>query len=345
MNVFSDLHHSSLYYSQQLLFEKRLGHQLFRPIGLEWFWQGYWKINDLEETARQYLQVGWEPADKTQPLNDLEEKGRQYFLLKDNHNNTTQKAITLGMFQQMPIDIVIASIPKHIEPFKRLAKMKNAKFIFQMGNVFPEVVNNLHEIPNLMANTLPPNIPASCHYVQYHQEFPLDIFYPSDIVVPEKQIVSFINVYQDNAGFEDYLTLKSMLPDYKFLSLGGQCMDGSVGTTQEMADIMRKSYFGFHSKRMGDGFGHVIWNWAFVGKPIITRISDYKGKIAEPLLEHMETCIDLDTCTYEEACGIIQNMEPYKYQYMCQEIRRRAEDNCNFDLEEIKIREFLSNLK
>ena len=40
--VFADYHHSGLYRSFELLFEKRLGGTLFKPIGWDWWNQGYW---------------------------------------------------------------------------------------------------------------------------------------------------------------------------------------------------------------------------------------------------------------------------------------------------------------
>jgi len=61
MKVFAELHHQSLFTSLQFLFEKRLGYQLFRPIGEKWFREGYWKIcepygNDIR-TITQYLGI------------------------------------------------------------------------------------------------------------------------------------------------------------------------------------------------------------------------------------------------------------------------------------------------
>ena len=307
---------------------------------MEWYEQGYWKLNDIKETAIQYLglQQGYKPVDGTLPLNEGFEEDTIWWC-EDRHNKTQNKTITLDQFMNRKIDIVIASIPAHIKPFKELAAMKGAKFILQMGNVFPEV--DLREIPNLMANTLPDNVP--CHHIQYHQEFDLNIFKPSSLS-PKKKITSLINIYQINKGFNDYVELKGLMPDWDFKSYGGQCVDGTIGTTEEMARVMQESAWGFHSKYQGDGYGHVLYNWFACGKPIITRISDYKDKLGGELLEDGVTCIDIDKHNYNEIQYNISNMPPMQYEYMCQQVYQRFTDKVNFDQEELKIRKFLEEL-
>lgn len=346
MNVFADRHHSDLACSLLYLFSIRLNHRLFFPIGMEWYEQGYWNVYPHIDTAKQYLQIGNTPQDKTLPLNDLigPNDGNSPFIVEDKHNDKALTCITLEQFKNIPIDIIIASIPQHIKPYKELAKMKNAKFIFQMGNVFPEVVNNLHEIPNLMANTLPPHIPHTCNAIQYHQEFSTNIFKPSSMT-PQKRITSLINIYHNNKGFEDFMTLKSMMPDYEFKSFGAQNQDGILDTTQDIASEIHKAQFGFHSKYMGDGFGHALYNWYACGKPVITRISDYKGKLGEELLENNVTCLDLDNCNYHDIYDRIINMSPQEYAWMCSEAEKRFKECVDYDKEEQEIREFLERLK
>lgn len=341
MNILSDLHHESLYYSLQLLFEKRLEHKLYRSIGMTWFKNGYWAINNLEATAKQYLEGGYKPVDQTMPLNEIESvEGNGIVYVRDDHHHTEQRGILFSEFEKMDFDIIIASIPQHIKPFKELARMKNAKFIFQMGNVFNEV--NLNEIPNLLANTLPRNIPPTCNYIQYHQEIS-DVFKPSS-QPSERLITSFINVYDHNKGFEDYMALKSIMPSHEFRSYGGQCMDGTITGVENIATIMNRSQFIFHSKYMGDGFGHSLYSAMACGKPVITRISDYKGKLGEELLTHNETCLDLDICNINDISAIISNISPEQYQWMCQQARERFEKCVDYNKEEIEIKEFLDRL-
>ena len=86
MNVFCDKHHISLLYSLQLLFEKRLGGNLFTPIGEEWFTQGYWKgaeaYGNHPSTIKQFLSLeaqGYQHPDGTSPLNRIAEEKPEYY--------------------------------------------------------------------------------------------------------------------------------------------------------------------------------------------------------------------------------------------------------------------------
>ena len=341
-NILIDRHHAGLANSLLSLFSYRLDYNVYFQIGMEWYEKGYWNVYDHIDTAKQYLEIGSVPKDGTPPLNNLigPNDGNPPFIIEDKHHDKALLGITYEKFEKMDIAIVIASIPQHIKPFKQLAAMKGAKFIFQMGNVFSEV--NLNEIPNLLANTLPATIPPTCNYIQYHQEIS-PVFHPND-TPPHHLITSFINIYDHNKGYEDYMSLKAMMPAFKFYSYGGQCADGTITGVDEMAVIMRNSIFGFHSKYMGDGFGHVLYDWFATGRPVITRISDYKGKLGEELLEDMVTCIDLDKHSYEETKNIIENMKPLHYLMMCQDVRKRFEICVDYEAEAEKIKEWLTHL-
>ena len=179
MKILADLHHSGLFHSLQLLFEKRLGFELYRPIGMEWATEGYWNVYNHPDTQKQFLMDGYIPKDGTPPLNGISRIQDGIHYIKDTTHGGEQKAITLEQFKEMDIDIVIASIPAHIEPYKKLIHefKPKAKFVFQQGNMFTEVLSNLHTIPNLLSSTVEFPVPSSCHAVFYHQEFPVDPFY------------------------------------------------------------------------------------------------------------------------------------------------------------------------
>src|SRR5258708_34548481 len=117
MKIYTALHHLDLYYSLQLLFEKRLGYELYRPTGREWFTNGYWHIarpyGDDPSTIGQYLDIGSIPKDHYPPLNDLVKPEEGIYIMEDKHNNTTNKAITFDKFIRTKFDIIIASIPDH----------------------------------------------------------------------------------------------------------------------------------------------------------------------------------------------------------------------------------------
>ena len=63
--VLCDFHHSSLLRSLVLLFEERLDMALYRPIGMDWFDEGFWAINNQRDTAEQFLKPESQALDGT----------------------------------------------------------------------------------------------------------------------------------------------------------------------------------------------------------------------------------------------------------------------------------------
>lgn len=294
MKILCDFHHSSLLKSLRLLFEEHLGHELYRPIGMEWFEEGFWAINNQLDTAKQYLEIGSQPVDNTSRLNDLEQGfgAADRFNIFDPGMESTHKACTLDYFKKNKFDIVIASIPAHIPLFENLIKQFNpeAKLIVQMGNEWPIDYWYHH---NVLASVKARPLTTDINAIFYHQEVDLDIFW-WDTVRPTKKIHSFVNVLSSfERASRDFEILEQVLHEYEFKSYGGQCRDGNMTGDRQLANKMREAEFILHVKDHGDGFGHVIHNAYAVGRPVITRSSDYVGKLAEDLLVD-GTYLDID---------------------------------------------------
>lgn len=345
MNVFTDFHHSALMRSLVLLFEHRLGGRVYRPIGEQWYTEGFWKVYDHPATVQQYLSLaqGFRPIDGTPPLNRLwrgeTDDDPTVYYCADPENESFNRAITLEQFKRMPIDIVIASIPAHIEPFKELIRRykPEAKLILQVGN------NWLWEempVENVMASTYPKKHRDDQHVIFYHQEFDRNLFSPTPIPHGRK-INSFVNLLPQYGG-EEFDAMERLLPGYQFKSYGAGCRDGVKHGAKEVARGIKESDWVFHVKRGGDGFGHVIHNAFACGRPVITRKSHYQRCLAEDLMVHMETCIDLDIVDYETAARLILDLNPTA---LGKQAAARFEQVCNFDKEEGEIREWLKNLK
>lgn len=297
MRVLADFHHSSLLRSLVLLFENRLGMELFRPIGMEWFEKGYWAINEQADTAKQYLDLdqAYKPGDGTPPLNHTiaGNNSEGSYLVLDPGGLSAHKAVTFDYFVNNRFDYLIASIPAHIEPFQQLIKKYQpwAKLIIQMGNNW-QIQN--YQGHNVLASIAPQPAPG-VNAMFYHQEFDLKVFHRSTIA-PTKKIYSYLNIIQNSGiGWNDYQQLKRLLDGdgFDFKAYGGQCPDGNKTGPMELARSMREAQFIFHIKPGGDGFGHIIHNAYAVGRPLITRPSHYKGQLAEQLLVP-GTFIDLD---------------------------------------------------
>ncbi len=341
MNIFVDYHHDALYYSLYLLLEKRLGHKLFRPIGMDWFDEGFWDIGNPypnpRDTAKQYLGTDDRTWDAYKNLNgDYKIEDGIYYIYNPPHN-FHHRGITLEKFKEMKFDIIISSFPfGHEQTYKRLQQslMPSAKFIVQLGNIYQSTTAE-----NVMCSTVP--YPTDKNVIFYHQEFDLNIFKP----VKKDQIFisSFVNIMPRSDLFE---AVEKLVPEYFFKSFGAQNRDGTLTDMQDIANYMNQSKFGWHIKPGGDGFGHIIHNWFAVGKPIITNISDYKDKLAGALLEDGVTCIDVEGKSPEAIADLIKFFSlPEEYEKMCQAIKNRFKKVVDFDKEAKQVQHFLENLR
>lgn len=346
--VLADFHHSSLLNSLIMLFEGRLGGQLYRPIGIEWYEAGFWKIYDHPATVQQYLGVGAATPDGTPNLNDVNTVSNGVYHCKDIDSGTTNKAITLQRFLSMPFDIVIASIPEHIEPFKRLCELhpNHPKLIYQIGNAWDASEG---KVANVMASAVVPNVPEGVNFIEYHQEFDLNVFSKA-IGDPTNSIASFVNVFSGQehlaADWELFQKVEKAMPEWKFSSYGGQCRDGSIGPASELAKAMQSTKFIWHTKNGGDGYGHIVHNAAAVGRPLIVKTSYYEGKLAEKLMVDEVTCIAIDGLSIDQIKAKIDHFsQPHKYEAMCNAVYNQFKRAVDFDHEELLFREFLNNLK
>jgi hypothetical protein len=352
MNVLTDFHHAGLLNSLIMLFEDRMGGNVYRPIGLDWYEQGFWKIYDHPDTANQYLSFdqGYRPKDGSPPLNLLQEVHnapmlqKDVFYCRDIDSDQVNKAITLETFKAMPIDIVIASIPAHIEPFQRLIRehKPKAKLIFQIGNAWSIEAGS---VQNVMASAIVNNVPDNINFVEYHQEFDQKIF---KHVQPNNQniITSLINVHHDMPDYNLFLELDTKMTHWNFLSYGGQGRDGSMGGAHKVATAIRESRFIWHVKAGGDGYGHILFNTAAMGRPTIVKKHYYIGKLGEKLLIDGETCIDIDGLGHD---GIIKKIEyfnkPDRYAAMCRAVFKNFREQVNFNKDYEKIKQFIEGLK
>lgn len=348
--VFTDFHHASLLNSFILLFEKRFGGSVYRPIGMDWATEGYWKVYEHPATQQQYLTMaqGYKPEDGTLPLNNIEKYEDGVYYCQDIDSGYYNKAITLEKFINMEIDIIIASLPQHVQPFLKLQQRfkPNAKLIYQIGNNWN--IEGSMMITNIMSSALV-NIPEWYHSIVYHQEFDREIFFYRE-PVPQKNIYSFINCYNVEPHFQKdwelFQRLEARMTDWTFRSYGGQCRDGSRDGSRKLASAMGNSRFIWHSKFGGDGYGHILFNSASVGRPIITKMDYYRGKLGEKLLIDGETCILIDNMDED---AIIRKIEYYNqddnYRQLVYNVRNNFQLKVNFDHEEIRLRKFIDELK
>lgn len=341
---------------------------------MEWAEQGYWKIYEHPATQAQYLGIGAATPDGTPPLNQVvgyhgeSQESVNYadhiiYFCKDIDSNKENKAITFDGFMRHKIDIVIASIPQHIEPYKKLCELhpNKPKLIYQVGNAW-NIPNN--SVRNVMSSAIIPNIPIQINYVQYHQEFDRSVFRPHNesrpeaihinddvdlCVSPAAFISSFVNCFSVadymRHDWQLYEDVERLMPQWVFNCFGGQCRDGAAHGNQQVADRMRDSRFIWHTKSGGDGYGHIIYNAAAVGRPLIVKKEYYAGKLGTELMVDGETCITIDGLSAQD---VVEKINHYNdedlYAALCRNTYENFKHLVDFDKEEQKMRTFLTNL-
>lgn len=348
MKVLADLHHGDLYYSLQLLFEKRLGWEMYRPIGLEWYHAGYWHVFPHIDTANQYL--GLDHAinppknchgDYLSPREILNKNYRYedgIYYVKDPTKDKVQRGITLDKFRDMEFDILVSSIPQHVGPFNKLIRLyqPQAKHIFQVGNAW----NYIPGIQNILASTAPFYTPPGVNVVNYHQEFDLEMFKYTP-PTNHKRVDSYIHYMKELSLLEQY---KKSLPDWGFYTHGAG-MENCLQKSQAIADTYISSGWTWHVKPEGDGYGYGGHCSAACGRPLIIRGDYYRGKLLSLLLEDKKTCINLDQHPLHENIKLLQYFsQPEEHRTMCENIYKKFREVVDFDQEEQHIRRFLERI-
>jgi hypothetical protein len=347
MKVLCDYHHNDLFYSLQLLFERRLGWELYRPIGLDWQTEGFWNVYPHPATAQQFLgldQAVNHPRDiRGQLLTPRECINATYtvvdgvYFVEDPTKGAIERAVTLPYFKANKFDIVISSIPQHIEPYNKLIALyqPHAKHIFQVGNAW----GHQPGISNILASTAPFAVPSGINACFYHQEFDTSIF---NYAAPttEKGVSSFIHYMNKKELMNEVATL---LPDWKFRSYGAG-MEDTINRTEVVASTMKASGWTWHYKPEGDGYGHILHNSFACGRPVITDSRHYQNKLGAGLLEHGLTCLDLAYCS-DSPEMITRLLLSASHEQMCLAARQRFEAVVNFDYEfEKTLKPFLERL-
>ena len=145
MRVFTDYHHSALYHSLQLLFEKRLGWELYRAVGPEWYHAGFWKVYDHPHTVNQFLglqQASEVPLDvHGDPLTENECKNKHYavedgiYYIQDPVHESNHRAVTLERFKEMGFRILAAPQPGEAFDYEDIA------FVFAKQGLNIEIID------------------------------------------------------------------------------------------------------------------------------------------------------------------------------------------------------------
>jgi len=296
-----DRHHSDLFYAIQLLFEDRLGIEVYTPIGHDWWDAGYWRFGEGwgdDRLAQQFLNpAGWDQR-------KCHCSGR-YTTWDQHHPSRPVEGVTLAKAQQWDWDFVVATVQDNQRGFHQFATEKGAKYAVWVGNVRQQIDESLGPI-----------------VLDLPQEFDHNTTFRFREPVTTEVVTSFVNLLpripEAWAGFDG---LRSRLPGWEFRSYGHDCPDGFADPASAVADAMAAAGWAYHDKVTGDGFGHVIHNWAAVGRPLIGHGHYYAGQRGSVFWQDGVTCLDLDKHSLDEAADILRRTGPDQVARMGRAIR------------------------
>lgn len=345
MRILADLHHYDLYHSLQLLFEKRLGWEIYRPIGLDWYHEGYWNVYNHIDTARQYLEIKAKDTPWTKDFGDdawpnktSKDLGNGIYLVKDHSHvkPIDHLGITLEAFKSMHFDVILSSMPKHIEPFRQLKRrfQPHAKYIFQAGNNFGRIA-----VPNILTSSKKCwSAFSNANEVFYHQEFELDVFNPGPC--PNTKSVTNLQHYMNKPQwFHDF---EKKLPDWKFTAYGAGNRDKPAPGIN-MAEFIKEAGFIWHVKTADEGYGYNIHHSFACGRPMIVGAQYQRGCTADDLYLLDQTVIDVSEQNHDDALRKIVEAEQ-DWQTWSDRCYKRFKEVVDFDEEFEKIKIFLENL-
>ena len=330
MKVLCDFHHGGLYHAMQLLFEKRLGYEIYRPIGYEWL--PWWRVSDLEPTQRAYLNPGGEHW--------LADDG--YWRWVDHGAELEHKCLTFEQFCNEDVGLIVSTHPGHERTWCEMWRKHKptAKLIRVAGNT-GETINPAYTF-NLLDSTSYFHGQAP-NFQTFHQEFPLDAF--TETAPPERLIMrQYLNFFKNHPMYEQHWQrYKPLLPEFEWRMHGHQGDHGFLHPLSRIAASMLDSTFVWHIKQ--EGYGHVLHNAFAAGRPVITHIADYRERTGGALLEDGVTCIDIGKGSVADNVAKIrhyakrENLLP-----MCKAARERFGQVVDFDKEEQEIRAFMRGL-
>jgi len=347
MRLLADYHHHDLWESLELLCE-RLGWELVRPIGMEWFDAEYWNFERPwhgDAVARQYLQH-W----------DTDKEGVFPKLRYDPSHDRWQKLITLEEARAFPPDIVMASVAHNHEGLHRFAQEVGAKFGLHLGNVRFSPIDMAEDRWDLadfgiVTSILP--APVDKPHVVVHQEFSLEDFRheppdPLSVKFTPMRVSSFVNCFPENVNaYAGWKSVAGIRPQYDWRVYGAygsvpedEYACGNIDKCSAVGDAMRASDIAWHTKQWSDGFGHVIHDWFAVGRPVVGHEWYYKNQLAGPLWQEGVTSFDLTDKSPDEVAGIIDRLynDPDLRLRMGENAAARFREVVDFDEEEQAIR-------
>ncbi len=335
MRVLVDYHHHDLWESLELLFA-RLGWELYRPMGMDWFDEGYWNFERAwhgDAIAKQYL----EPWGDDTP-------GFRF----DPSHKRMQRLLTLERAREIKPDIVIASVAHNHEGLARFASEIGATFGIHLGNVrFSELdmAEDRWDLASfgIVTTNLPK--PIDVPHVVVHQEFALGPYVPPPL--GDKRVVSsFVQCFPENTrGYAQFREVALLADDISWRihgSYGSMPEDefacGNIPVCDDVTKAMQAADIGWHTKQWSDGFGHIIHRWFEIGRPVVGFEWYYRDQMAGVLWEEGVTSFDITDMPADDVRALIRGLDDDTIARMSEASYKRFREVVDFDEEEQKVR-------
>ena len=350
MKVLADYHHSDLFESYQLTLSDRFGWDVYAPVGMQWFDQGYWAFEKSyhgDAVAKQYLVGVWPDAEAHSFWRQVPD---------GTHPGRLLRGVELEVAKTIPWDFIICSLPEwpeHFDGFRRLADETGAKLIAQVGNIGAVSRIDWNRVDAGLVSTTLHGVRIPVPHVVYRQEFSLADFRYEYPPAEPNSIASFIQCFPENHQFYDqFLDLARTYPgefDYKVYGAYGshepdEFACGNLPSTPAVAEAMRRTRIAWHAKFWSDGYGHVIHNLCAVGRPIFAYYDYYESELAGPLLH--KVAFDIGHMGADEIVGTLRRLrdDDDYHREVCQRTVDRFREVVNFDEDAEKVRTLLEAL-
>lgn len=341
MKVLCDFHHDELYESILKLFEDRLGWEVYKPIGEDWFLNGCWKILPAAPaTISQYLSFDG----KVNLGNGI---WTDTFYHSKYLNRSHHRCIEYQAAKDIKWDIVVSTLFEHFSVMEKFIKnyCPSAKHILQLGNVVHVLPPNVKNILNSTSVCLHNN---TINHVYYCQEFSLNDKEWSS--ADSKSVVSMLHFNPEHNSRVDtaknFYEIEKSLPSWTFREYGAGNRDGNLHSYDSQWNTMKNAGYGWHVKVHGDGYGYSLHRFLAMGRPVILNYSSVYNSHKLNVLgvfEKDKTIIDFDTETKDSLC---QKLVAYSdnWEENSQYVHQRFHTAINFDNEFLKVKRFIEDL-
>jgi hypothetical protein len=333
-----------------MLFEGRFGWEMYRPIGMEWCDSGIWQFDVArigDAVARQFL-TPW-----TSDLHsvDLIERTEHTLRKDDTHPGEWIRLVTMEQAADLKPDLVIATLAENEIGLARWAREHGAHYGIQVGNQGAPNLWPLAEF-GLLSVTTPGFTPWKPH-VTYRQEFDLKLFYPDGglgSLLMRNLVMSRVQCFQTSPDYALFRATAEAVPEATFRWFGhceptDDLFGGNAQNTPEVARDMHRARIAWHAKRWSDGYGHVIHNWAAIGRPVFVTGDYYADKLAGPLFTD-ETSFNIERMGAGDIAAAVRmlTLDDDRWVRMCDAMADRFREVVDFGAEAAAIRAMLDNV-